>query len=196
MSEKLEYLQQEIEHKAIYRNKPGIYIPGKAPNKRYSWQFYLRRVMYDPRFVLTAAELMIDKLDLDNVQLGACEDAGVPMACAISMLTGIPVLSIKKSRKAYGLLNFTEGPITGKPVLLVDDLAGSQNTLRQAEKLLTAFKIPIAKQYATLINKTQGTHPTYLDRELVSLFTCEDFAMNWEDYKTKYNKEPEFGFYC
>jgi len=196
MNEKWEYLQQEIEHNGIYRNKPGRYIPGKAPNTRYSWQFYLRRCMFDPLFVLTAAELMIEKLDLDNVQLGACEDAGVPLACAISHLTAIPVVSIKKARKVYGLLNFTEGPITGKPILLVDDLAGSQNTLRQAEKLLTAFKLPVAKQYATLINKTQGTHPTYLDKELISLFTCEDFAMNWDEYVEKYNKEPNFGFYC
>lgn len=139
---------------------------------------------------------MIDKLDLEDKQIGACEDAGVPLACAISHLTGIPVLSVKKSRKAYGLLNFTEGPVTGHPVILVDDLAGSASTLMQAERLLKTFGIPVADQYATLINKTQGTHPTYLDKELVSLFTCEDFAMTWEEYEKKYDKEPQFGFAC
>ena len=193
---KWEYLQQHIEHHGIYRCRPGTSIPAKAPNNVYTWQFYLRRCMYDPKFILTAAELILDKVNLLNTQLGACEDAGVPLASAISMLTGTPMMSIKKSRKAYGLLNFTEGMITGDPVILVDDLAGSAATLRSAQKLLKAFNIPLAGQYITLINKTQGTHDTYLDAELVSLFTCEDFAMSWEDYETKYNKEPSFGFYC
>ena len=193
---KWEYLQQQIEHNGIYRCSPGTSIPSKAPNSVYTWQFYLRRVMYDPKFILIAAEQVLDKVNLLNKQIGACEDAGVPLACAMSMLTGTPMMSIKKSRKAYGLLNFTEGTITGDPVVLVDDLAGSAGTLRSAQQLLKTFKIPMADQYVTLINKTQGTHDTYLDAELVSLFTCEDFAMSWEEYVTKYNKEPEFGFYC
>lgn len=193
---KWEYLQQQIEHNGIYRCPPDTHIPAKAPNSVYTWQFYLRRVMYDPKFILVAAEQILDKVNLLNKQIGACEDAGVPLACAMSMLSGAPMMSIKKSRKAYGLLNFTEGMITGDPVVLVDDLAGSAGTLRSAQSLLKTFKIPMADQYVTLINKTQGTHNTYLDAELVSLFTCEDFAMSWEEYVTKYNKEPEFGFYC
>lgn len=196
MSDKWEYLRQEIEHRGIYRAKPGSCIPAKAPNAIYTWQFYLRRVMYNPKFIMTAAELIIDKLDLKDKQLGACEDAGVPLACAISFMTGIPVLTIKKSRKAYGLLNFTEGPVTGDPIILVDDLAGSQATLRSSAQLLKTFKLPVDNQYVTLVNKTQGTHQTYLDAKLISLFTCEDFAMSWEEYETKYNKEPTFGFFC
>lgn len=191
-----EYLRDEIEHNGIYRCTPGTFIPGKAPGKIYTWQFYLRRVMYDPKFIKGAAEMLIEKLDLENKQLGACEDAGVPLACAISYITGIPVLSIKKARKAYGLLNFIEGPITGNPVVLIDDLAGSQDTLIKAVNTLRALDIPVANQYATLINKTQGTHNTYLKSELVSLFTCEDFAMSWKEYVEKYNKEPEFGYLC
>jgi len=193
---KWEYLQQEIEHKGIYRCEPGVHIPAKAPNQNYTWQFYLRRCMFNPRFMLTAAELLLEKIDLTGKQLGACEDAGVPIACAMSHLSGVPVVSIKKARKVYGLLNFTEGPITGQPVVLVDDLAGSQNTLKKAESLLKAFGVPVDTKYVTLLNKTQGTHQTYLDAELISLFTCEDFAMSWDAYKTKYNKEPNFGFFC
>lgn len=193
---KWEYLQQQIEHHGIYRCPPGTDIPGKKPGKIYTWQFYLRRVMFDPKFIMIAAEQILDKVNLLNTQLGACEDAGVPLACALSMLTGTPMMTIKKTRKAYGLLNFTEGIITGDPVVLVDDLAGSAATLRSAQSLLKTFKIPMADQYITLVNKTQGTHDTYLDAELVSLFTCEDFAMSWKAYVTKYNKEPEFGFYC
>lgn len=194
---KLDYLKCEIEHKGIFRARPGTFVPAKAPGLTYTWQFYLRRVMYDPVFIQSAAELLIEKLDLDNVQIGACEDAGVPLACAISNRTMIPMLSIKKSRKVYGLLNFLEGPITGKPVLLIDDLAGSQNTLMTAKRTLEALKIPVAKQYATLVNKTQNAHNrSYLDKQLVSLLSCDDFSMTWEEYVARYDKEPEFGYLC
>jgi len=192
----IDYLQQEIEHRGIYRCEPGTCIPSKEPNSAYTWQFYLRRCMYNPQFLMKAAAELIMRLDLKDKQLGACEDAGVPLACAISMLAEVPMLTIKKSRKAYGLLNFTEGPITGKPVVLVDDLAGSQNTLMKAAALLKEFRVPVDNQYVTLVNKTQGTNPTYLNGKLISLFTCEDFALSWDDYKKKYKKVPDFGFFC
>lgn len=192
----LEYLRREIEHNGIYRCRPGIVIPAKAPNRGYTWQFYLRRCLYNPQFMLTAANEIISRVDLKNKQLGACEDAGVPIALAISHLTGIPVLTIKKTRKSYGLLNFTEGKVTGDPVVLVDDLAGSQTTFRKAKELLETFNIPVDDQYIALVNKTQGTHDSYLSGKLISLFTCEDFAMTWEKYIEKYGVEPNFGYYC
>ena len=192
----LEYMRKEIEQRAVYRCKPGTSIPGKAPNKTYGWQFYLRRVMFDPRFIMTAASILVDRLPDRHVQIGACEDAGVPLGLAMASILGTPMLSIKKSRKVYGLLNFTEGRALGLPILLVDDLAGSQNTLRNAEKLLTAFGLPVAKQYVTLINKTRGTHDAYLnERQLISLFNCDDFAMSWKEYVEKFGREPDFGAY-
>ena len=196
--QKLEYLRNEIEHKAIYRVRPGANpLAGKDPGQNYTWQIYLRRCLFDPVFVMSAAELLIDKLTDRNVQIGACEDAGVTLGLAMSVKLKTPMLSIKKQRKSYGLLNFTEGVATGKPILLVDDLAGSQATMRQCVWILNSFKLPIANQYATIIDKTQNTHKeNYLQsRELISLFTCDDFAMSWREYVNKFDKEPDFGSY-
>jgi len=193
---KLEYLRSEIDHKAIYRCRPGETLPAKQPNYRYTWQFYLRRVLFDPDFVITAAEMLVDILPSRDVQIGACEDAGVPLGLALAAQLGSPMITIKKSRKAYGLLNFTEGRFTGKPILLVDDLAGSQTTLRTAARTLMAFNIPVAAHYVTLLNKTKESHDAYLkNKHLISLFTCEDFALTWEDYCLRYGREPDFGAY-
>lgn len=193
---KREYLRSEIEQRGIYRVAPGHRsLPGKAAASHYTWQFYLRRCMFDPKFVFTAAELLIDQLTQKDVQIGACEDAGVPLGLAMSTILDTPMISIKKARKAYGLLNFTEGRSVDKPILLVDDLAGSQNTLRSAARILQSFKLTLADEYATLINKTNGTHnENYINnKRLVSLFTCEDFAMSWKAYVEKFNKDPVFG---
>ena len=193
----LSYLRSEIDHKCIYRVAPSkVSLPGKAANTRYTWQFYLRRCLFDPNFVFSAAYLLVNKIpNIENIQIGACEDAEVPIGMAMSTLIGNPFITIKKNRKSYGLLNFTEGRFIDKPILLVDDLAGSGATLRNSMNTLLAFNIPIADYYATLINKTQGTHTNnYIkDKQLVSLFTCEDFSMTWNAYVEKYNKEPEFG---
>ena len=189
-----DYLRNEIEHRGIYRCEPGTYIPAKAKDKFYSWQFYLRRCMYDPKFTNTAADLLVPLLSNTNVQVGACEDAGVVLGMAIAERLGSPMFSIKKKPKAYGLQNKLEGRLTGQPVLLVDDLAGSQATLRSSRQMLTMMNIQVAKEYVTLINKTTGTHDAYLDdMNLVSLFTCDDFKLSWADYVAEYNKKPEFG---
>ena len=196
---KWEYLRDEIEHRGIWRADPDSnLIVGKAPNTKYSWQFYLRRCLFNPTFVFTAAELLVEKLDSTDVQIGACEDAGVPLGLAMATILGKPMISLKKTRKAYGLLNYTEGKLNGKPILLVDDLAGSQDTLKTAAYILNSFNLPIADQYAVLINKTQATHTNnYINnKKLISLFNCEDFALRWEDYVKKYNINPNFGPYC
>lgn len=189
-----DYLRTEIEHRGIYRCEPGTYIPAKAKDKFYSWQFYLRRCMYDAKFTNSAADLLVPLLSNTNVQVGACEDAGVVLGMAIAERLGSPMFSIKKKPKAYGLQNKLEGRLTGQPVLLVDDLAGSQATLRSSRQMLSMMNIPVAKEYVTLINKTTGTHDAYLDdMNLVSLFTCDDFKLSWADYVAEYNKRPEFG---
>ena len=193
--EKLNYLRNEIEHRGIFRVKPGSpTLPGKAPNSAYTWQFYLRRCMFDPKFVTTAAELLVNQLPNQAVQIGACEAAGVPLGLAMSIILGTPMLSIKKSPKSYGLLNCTEGRVTGQPVVLVDDLAGSQITLRTADSRLARVGLATADFYVALVNKTYHTHDSYLEnKKLISLFTCDDFAMSWSSYEKKYSKEPDFG---
>jgi len=189
-----EYLRGEIEHRGIYRCEPGTYIPAKAKDKFYSWQFYLRRCLYDPKFTNAAADLLVPLLSDKDVQVGACEDAGVVLGMAIAAKLGTPMFSIKKKPKAYGLQNKLEGRLTGQPVLLVDDLAGSQATLRSSRQMLAMMNIPVAREYVTLINKTTASHDTYLDdMKLISLFTCDDFKLTWADYVTEYNKQPEFG---
>jgi orotate phosphoribosyltransferase len=190
----LEYLRNEIDHKGIYRCAPGTKIPGKIENTYYRWQFYLRRCMYDPKFVNVAAELLVDKLGSLEVQIGACEDAGVALGLAMAQKLKTPMFSIKKKPKEYGLKNVLEGPIIGLPVLLVDDVAGSQITLRNSRTLLQKLGIPVAPEYATLVNKTINTHDSYLHgMKLISLFTCNDFKMRWDDYINEYKRTPDFG---
>jgi len=91
----LEYLRNEIEHKGIYRCEPGTKIPGKMQDKYYTWQLYLRRCLYDPKFVNVASELLVNKLGSLEVQIGACEDAGVVLGMAMAQKLKTSMFSIK-----------------------------------------------------------------------------------------------------
>lgn len=55
--------------------------------------------------------------------LGALEMGGIPIATAVSLLTGIPVVFVRKTAKEYGTCKFAEGPsIFGKHICLVEDV--------------------------------------------------------------------------
>ena len=187
-----EYLRDEIENYGIYRVPPNRGdMLAKAPNQTYRWQFYLRRCLFDPKFVLTAAQLLVAKLPDKNIQIAACESAGVPLGLAMSAVLGEPMLSVKKERKVYGLMNFTEGMVSGKPSVVV----GSQSTLKIAVNTLNAFGLATADHYVALVDKTQYGHAkNYVgSKELISLFVCEDFALSWSDYVEKFKRDPQFG---
>lgn len=192
----MEELKHAIEHHGIYRCGPHQLfpaLPGKSPNAWYQWQFYLRRVLLNPRHSRTAAKHLLDGFDVSNVQFAACEDAGVPLGYALADLTGLNLFTIKKTRKAYGLLNFTEGLVEDRPVILVDDVAGSTSTLKKAQALLKHFNLPTIA-YFTLVNKNVSGHSeAYLDVPMVSCFTAEQFALTYDEYVHAYGREPAFG---
>jgi orotate phosphoribosyltransferase len=55
--------------------------------------------------------------------LGALEMGGIPIATALSLETGIPIVFVRKEAKDYGTCRFAEGPaIKGKKVCLIEDV--------------------------------------------------------------------------
>ena len=59
----------------------------------------------------------------DKYQFGALEMGGIPVATALSLITGIPVVFIRKEAKDYGTCRFAEGPaIKNKKVCLIEDV--------------------------------------------------------------------------
>lgn len=194
---------------AIWRKHPLFQgIPAKNSSHRYSWQFYLRRVLYNPEAAYWIGEMFwfdfSKHFDKQHFQIGACEAAGVPLGCAIQSAayrhgTLLNLFTIKQEPKKYGLMNLTEGCIEKDlPVILVDDLAGSQNTLRKAHSLLVKNKIPIHDCYCCLVDKAGKQvqpHPVYLPNRLKALYNTDDFDLTWEEYVQNNSKEPKLGYY-
>jgi orotate phosphoribosyltransferase len=77
----------------------------------------------DPRLLKDIARELAPKLPKNTEYLGALEMGGIPIATALSLETGIPVVFVRKTAKEYGTCKFAEGPaIKGKRITLVEDV--------------------------------------------------------------------------
>lgn len=77
----------------------------------------------DPKLLAKIAEQMKPLIPSDSAYLGAMEMGGIPVATALSLITGLPVIFVRKSPKDYGTCKFAEGPpIKGKKICLIEDV--------------------------------------------------------------------------
>ena len=77
----------------------------------------------DPKLLAKIAEGLKPLLPQQTDYLGALEMGGIPVATALSLITGIPVVFIRKEAKDYGTCRFAEGPaIKNKKVCLIEDV--------------------------------------------------------------------------
>ncbi len=77
----------------------------------------------DPNLLKKIAQALAPLVPKGTEYLGALEMGGIPIATAISLETGIPVVFVRKSAKDYGTCKFAEGPaIKGKKLTLIEDV--------------------------------------------------------------------------
>lgn len=92
---------------------------GKTSNEYFDkYQFEARPDVLEP-----IAEHMKDLIPRGVHYLGALEMGGIPIATALSLKTGIPVVFVRKEAKSYGTCKFAEGPdVKGKKICLIEDV--------------------------------------------------------------------------
>lgn len=77
----------------------------------------------NPRLLGEIAKHMSGFIPKNTDYLGALEMGGIPIATALSLETGIPVVFVRKAAKEYGTCKFAEGPnIKGKRLTLIEDV--------------------------------------------------------------------------
>jgi outer membrane protein assembly factor BamB/orotate phosphoribosyltransferase len=135
-----ELLFSAIHERGILRgNQQRLIAPDGASNR---WLIDIRRLLMEPRFLDAAAELFWEECDrFLPFQVGAIETAGIPLLSAILMKSasrGTPVngFVVKKERKTYGTGEAINGELTDAPILFVDDILNSGNSLEKARSVL------------------------------------------------------------
>ncbi len=77
----------------------------------------------NPRLLREIANQMAPLIPPDTEVLAGLELGGVPVATALSLLTGLPAVFVRKEAKPYGTRQIAEGvELKGKKVLIIEDV--------------------------------------------------------------------------
>lgn len=189
------YLLNYINHNCIVRAKPGTYIPGKNCRSRNTWQFYLRKGLFNPEFSKIASVLLLDliqqKLGHLNFQLSGLETAAIPLLVSLPAIAFeydiyLGAFSVRKTSKKYGVNTNIEGRVCLEtPVLLIDDLCNSGNSLETARyKIKDEYDLEFLNCVVSIVSKNNDTIPSL--GQVYSLFKFADFDLAYTQYTKKY----------
>jgi len=100
----------------------------------HSTQYFDKyRFEADPMLLRAIVEQLADLMPAGIDALGGLELGGVPLATALSLLTGVPTLFVRKRAKEYGTCQLAEGgPVAGRRILVVEDVVTSGGQVVEA----------------------------------------------------------------
>jgi len=171
-------------------------LHGKKPGEMYTWQFYLRRGLFDPVFLSVLSQMFIYKIEREighfNFQLSGLETGSTPMLAAIPLVAkgyGINLNSfvVRKEQKTYGIKNWIEGrPDKNKPIMLIDDICNSSMTMEKAKFICEQQEMEVMKVVFAIVNKWSKyndkdsfeNHTRQIpDTKVIHFFNCDDWNL-------------------
>ncbi len=130
-----------------------------ASGKRSDYYIDVKRLLTEPKILKLIGELIIEETkgkgeEFDRVagpELGA-----VPLATAISLLAGKPLVIVRKRPKGHGTGSMIEGDVNeGERILLVEDVTTTGGSVLKAAKLLESLggKVTVV---CTVVDREEG----------------------------------------
>ncbi|MEU0660701.1 orotate phosphoribosyltransferase [Streptomyces lavendulocolor] len=109
------------------------------------------RLAADPRLLHDVADAMAALVPEDAEVLAGIELGGVPLVIALSAATGLPAAFLRRSPKRYGSQQQIEGAsVTGRQVVLVDDVVRSGGQLLAMTRILRVAGAPVTDALCVL----------------------------------------------
>lgn len=135
----------------------------------------------DPALLSSIAKQMVPLISGETEILAGLEMGGIPLATALSLETGIPVVFVRKKAKEYGTCKLAEGiDVTNKRVCIVEDVVTtggqillSAEDLRKAGALLINVICAIQREESAaqkLLDGGLSLHPLFTMNELLWYF--------------------------
>jgi orotate phosphoribosyltransferase len=130
----------------------------------------------DPALLREIAQAMSDSIPADTEALAGQEMGGIPIATVLSQITGIPCLFVRTAAKEYGTCKLAEGgEITGRSLLLVEDVVTSGGQIRESAAALRALGARIAHVLCVIDREAGGAENLAADGlKLHRLFTYSE----------------------
>jgi len=144
--------------------------------RRSSFYFDKYRFESDPRLLSRITSALRGLVPAGTELLGGLELGGVPLATALSLATGIPVVFVRKKAKEYGTAKLAEGPeVTGRRVLVVEDVVTSGGQVVESVQALREYGAVIETALCVVDRAGGGAEALgAIGVELRPLFTLAD----------------------
>ena len=138
----LRWLRQVIMERALTRGE--YMLSGGARSDYYIDKF---RLFADPQILRRIARLFAPVVtELNPDLIAGTELGGVIIATAVSQMTGVPMIVVRKTPKQYGAFadEYVEGPFeAGQRVLLLEDVVTSGREVLAAKARLEELNLKV-----------------------------------------------------
>ncbi|MEO6509787.1 MAG: orotate phosphoribosyltransferase [Nocardioides sp.] len=114
----------------------------------------------DPALLARVAAQMQGLLPDDVDLVGGLEMGGIPIVTALSALTGLPALFVRKQAKDYGTCKLAEGPdVVGRKVTLIEDVITTGGAVRDATNALREAGAVVEMVVCAIDRSPAGENP-------------------------------------
>jgi orotate phosphoribosyltransferase len=165
------YLAGQID--SVSRLRGQFRLRSGAASDQY---FDKYRFESDPRLLAAIADGLAGLIPSGTAALAGLELGGIPIATALSLRTGIPVVFVRKQAKDYGTCRLAEGAeVANRRLLIVEDVVTSGGqVVAPCEELRRAGAI--VENVVCVIDRLAGGKEALAAKglELQALFTKED----------------------
>ena len=148
-----------------------------SSGKKSNYYVNMKKAITNPEILSEISKLINDKIKNDNIDKIAGPALGaVPIATAISLESGLPLLMIRKQKKEYGTSKLIEGElIEGDNVVIVEDVSTTGGSLLKAISAIQD-NAGIVKKAFVVVDRNEGAIENFADKglELEPLITVDE----------------------
>ena len=121
----------------------------------------MKRAITEPEILSTIAKLINEEIDDDIDKIAGPALGAVPIATAVSLESGKPLLMIRKEKKGYGTSKLIEGNlIEGDNVILVEDVTTTGGSLLKAINAILDNGGVVKKAFV-VVDREEGAMETF-----------------------------------
>ena len=150
-----------------------------ASGRESDYYVDMKKAITDPRILSQIGEMMAAKIKDERVDKVAGPALGaVPIATAVSLTSGIPMLMIRKSKKGYGTSKLIEGELKQDDrVVVVEDVTTTGNSLLKAVEAVKDSGGLVVRALVA-VDREEGARENLLKKgvKLEPLVTKSDFS--------------------
>jgi len=133
-----------------------------SSGKKSNYYINMKKAITEPEILSTISKLITEKIKDDEIDKVAGPALGaVPIATAVSLESGKPLLMIRKEKKGYGTSKLIEGNlIQGDNVILVEDVTTTGGSLLKAINAILDNGGVVKKAFV-VVDREEGAMETF-----------------------------------